>query len=144
MSNIGEKKNQQIKLIYIDRTCFSRILLLSLGLYSTFFLLCTIQNKRYIFLMLFSFVILVDTSYICLKRNGIDFKWYLNNYLIKILILNLILRISLSYVAFTIQMLIFFWRQHEEKYKLNNCHLNTANITINDRKCFNVILFNHF
>lgn len=52
-----------------------RFILLSLGIYYALYLSCVSRDHTKLALLVFSLLIIVDTLYVCIKRNGIDFDW---------------------------------------------------------------------
>jgi hypothetical protein len=71
---IDKMQTYQIEGANIIATIFSRSILIILGIYFIYFISCT-QGAKYYGLLTFTFVIVIETLYICIKRKGIDFKW---------------------------------------------------------------------
>jgi len=62
------------KKINVLITLFCRMIMLISGLHVTYLMACT-KSPMFYFFLIFSLVIILDTSFVCIKRNGIDFKW---------------------------------------------------------------------
>lgn len=59
--------------VNISLTILCRSLLICVGVYNIYFMGCATGAKYY---SLFVFTAIIDTGYICIKRYGIDFKWF--------------------------------------------------------------------
>ena len=62
------------KFLNISKTLVCRLTLLLLGCYFTYFMGCGVNNSYYS-LFVFSLIILLDLTYICIFNGGVDFKW---------------------------------------------------------------------
>ena len=62
------------------KTCSCRFVLVLCGIF--FVYIVSYINKdntsraNYFGLLVFTPIILIDTAYICIKRNGVDYKWF--------------------------------------------------------------------
>jgi hypothetical protein len=72
---IDKIQTYQIDNANIIAAIFCRTSLLLIGLYFNYFLACT-QKAKYYGLLTFTIVIIIETMHICIKRKGLDFKWY--------------------------------------------------------------------
>jgi len=81
--------NSHIKNILVTLSC--RLILIALSIYLVQIISCAISNKNYSLFTL-TLVIILDTAYVCIKRKGIDFKWF-----------------SPAYFAFSAQIIISAW-----------------------------------
>ncbi len=68
-----------------------RCVLIAFGVYFTYFIGCT-QHQKYYGLFTFTAVIIAETIYLCVRRNGIDFGWF-----------------SVSYLAYSLQFVSGLW-----------------------------------
>ena len=81
MNKINTEINNEIKIysykskkINVLITLFCRMIMLISGLHLTYLKACT-HSPMFYFFLFFSLVIILDTCFVCIKRNGIDFKW---------------------------------------------------------------------
>ena len=72
---IDEIQTYQTENANIVGTLICRSVLIITGIYFNYFVACT-QGATYYSLLVFTLVILIETIYICIKRKGLDFKWY--------------------------------------------------------------------
>ena len=68
-----------------------RSVLIAFGVYFTYFIGCT-HDQKYYGLFAFTVLIIVETIYLCVRRNGIDFGWF-----------------SVSYLAYSLQFVSGLW-----------------------------------
>jgi len=96
----------------IIATIICRSILLGIGFYFNYFIGCTLDTKYY-GLFAFSLIIVIETCHICVRRNGIDFKWF-----------------SPSYLAFSIQCIAVLWIGSEYTHELHDseCHKNHTHL----------------
>ncbi len=89
-----------------------RSILIGIGIYFNYFISCTL-GVQYYGLLTFSLIIIIETFYICIRRNGIDFKWF-----------------SPAYITFSAQCIAGLWIGNEWTYSLHDfeCHLNITDI----------------
>jgi hypothetical protein len=82
MNKVQTKRNEnhvtfayksKYKNIFI--TLIFRMILFFFATYNVYFLTCTMLKPFHYFLLIFSVIILIDTAYIVIKRNGLDFEW---------------------------------------------------------------------
>lgn len=66
--------------INILTTVSCRLILICLGSYFVQMISCVISIKLYA-LFIFTLIIIIDTVYISIKKNGIDFEWFSPAYL---------------------------------------------------------------
>jgi hypothetical protein len=66
--------------INLTTTISCRLILICLGSYFVQMISCVISTKLYA-LFILTLIILIDTVYICIKKNGIDFEWFSPAYL---------------------------------------------------------------
>ena len=92
-----------------------RSALIGLGLYFSYFIGCT-RGTQYYGFFAFTAVILVETIFICVKRNGVDFKWF-----------------SVSYLAYSLQFVAGLWVGSKWSHELDDleCHENVTLIKYN-------------
>ena len=95
--NPENKKNHEEYHIYSSHikniliTLSSRFILIVLSGYFIQIISCSISKTNYS-LYTFTLVILLDTAYVCIRRKGIDFKWF-----------------SPAYFAYSTQIIISGW-----------------------------------
>ena len=58
-------------------TAIFRLILVLVGIYYICTITCSFNDYRIYTLFALTLVIIADTLYICIKRNGSDFKWYM-------------------------------------------------------------------
>ena len=82
MNKVHTKSNEHQDIFaYISKykniitTLIFRMILFFFTTYNVYFLTCTMLKPFYYFLLIFSLIILIDTAYIVIKRNGLDFEW---------------------------------------------------------------------
>jgi hypothetical protein len=68
-----------------------RSALIAFGIYFTYFIGCT-RGTQYYGFFAFTAIIIAETIFICVKRDGIDFKWF-----------------SVSYLAYSVQFVAGLW-----------------------------------
>lgn len=92
-------------------TLSSRLILFAFSGYFIQIISCAI-SKKYYSLYTLTLVILLDTAYICIKRKGINFKWF-----------------SLTYFAYSTQIIISGWIVQSTLNNENNIDCQNDNIT---------------
>ena len=68
-------KKEKTNYRFIAYTLISRSCLVALGLYYVIVLSCTTNDNSYYGLTALTGVMLIDTLYVCIFRNGFDFRW---------------------------------------------------------------------
>lgn len=91
---------------------FGRCVLIAIGVYFTYFIGCT-RGEQYYGLFAFTAIIIAETLYVCLRRNGIDFKWF-----------------SVSYLAFSLQFVAGLWVGSEWSHALEDIECKGNETTI--------------
>lgn len=92
-------------------TLSSRFILIVLSGYFIQIISCTISKTNYS-LYTFTLVILLDTAYVCIRRKGIDFKWF-----------------SPAYFAYSTQIIISGWIVQSALNNEDNIDCQNDNIT---------------
>ncbi len=91
-----------------------RCILIAFGIYFTYFIGCT-RGAKYYGLFAFTVLIIVETIYLCVKRNGIDFGWF-----------------SVSFLAYSFQFVTGLWVGSGWSHELDDLECkNNANATSN-------------
>ena len=75
-SELNDFHDYKYKYLNIVIAALCRFMLILVGTYYIYLIACYYEKYSFYGFLSFILIIVADTLYICIKRNGIDFKWY--------------------------------------------------------------------